>query len=88
MYSLNDFSKIDYNFIDSSYKLYDYIKDAVEFFKNEDIDNVAKSESNRKHVTLLCEFDAERYASFVVEEIKKEKKSIKYRIKKIIKGII
>lgn len=88
LYSLNDFSKIDYNFIDSSYKSYDYIKDAVEFLKEKDIDNVAKSENNRKHVTLLCEFDAERYANSVIEEIKKEKKSIKYRIKKIIKGII
>lgn len=88
LYSLNDFSKIDYNFIDSSFKSYDYIKDAVEFLKEKDVNKVAKSESNIKHVILLCNFDAERYANYVIEEIEKEKKSIKYNVKKIIKSII
>lgn len=88
LYCLDDFSKIDINFIDGSYKSYDYIKDAVEFLENKNVNTVAKSESNRKHVTLLCDFDAEQYANFVFEEIKKEKKSIKYKIKRLVKGII
>lgn len=86
--TISDYSQIDYEFINKCYNDYSYISDAVEYFENKDINELVKIDNNRKHVELLCTFDAQKYVDYIINEIRIENRSIKNKIIRIIKSVI
>lgn len=86
--SISDYSQIDYDYIIKKYNGYSFINDAVEYFKDKNLDEIITVDKNKKHVELLCDFDVRKYIDYIVNEIQVENKSIKGKVKRIIKNFI